>query len=258
MAKDCIYDNSLVCTYDLPEKWVCPPECHNILPAPEPPAIIIPDGMALVPTGADTDIEVIELVKSAKIVCQWAASRVIAGPEDVKLATEDLSSLALTSKAVKEKRLEYVKPYNTLLDGINGVFKPVIEALDKATAITKQKMLAYNAEVRRKIAEAEKLNQEAIDLARRQAEANNGQFTVDTTPVKAPEPPAAKVFTDVGNTSIVKTWKYRITSFKDLDDLYKLENTVVLGQIARKIGKNQPPEIKGVEFYQEEGIRTTT
>jgi hypothetical protein len=214
--------------------------------------------MAVVPINPDTDLEVIELVTSAKTICQWADSRVIVGPEDVKLATEDLSSLALTTKAVKEKQSDYVKPYRTLLDGINAVFKPVIEALDKATSTTKQKMLAYNADVRRKIAEAEEINRQAVELAKRQAAANEGVFTVDTKPVKAPEPPAARVFTDVGNTSVVKTWHYRVTSFKDLDDLYKLENTVVLGQIARKIGKNQPPTIKGIEFYQEDSIRTTT
>jgi hypothetical protein len=228
--------------------------------ANEEPIVIcraIPSGTALVPIEPDKDADVIALVQSARTICQYAESRVVANLEDTKLATEDLSTLSLTMRAVKEKQADYTKPYKTLLDGINGVFKPVIDSLDKATSITKSKLLAYRAEVERRRLAAEAINREKEELAKREAALNEGEITVDLTPVPVPEVAPKTVYTEVGNAGVVKNWHYRVTNFTLLDDVYKLENTVVLNSIARKIGKGTPPTIAGIEFYQEDSLRVT-
>jgi hypothetical protein len=236
---------------------------------PEPPKIIIPDGMALVPITPDKDVAVIALVESAKTICQYAAARTITNPEDTKLATEDLSVLSKTLKAVKEKQVEYTKPYKTLLDGINGVFKPVIDSLDGAFRLTKNKLLEYQAEVNRKRLEAEEINRQAEELARRQAAANEGIFTVDTTPVLVPDAAPKTVRTEIGNAGMVRTWKYRVTDFSKLTDTYKLENAVLLNSTAKSITKMgiadidkletlELPTVPGVEFYVERTISMRT
>jgi hypothetical protein len=222
---------------------------------PEEPIVICrasPPGVALVPIEPDKDADVIGLVQCARTICQYAESRVVASLEDTKSATEDLSTLSLTMKAVRGKQIEYTKPYRTLLASIDDVFKPIIDSLDKATSITKNKILAYRAEVDRKHREAEEINRQAVELARRQAAANEGVITVDTTPVPVPAAAPAVVRTEVGSSGISKIWKFEVTDFKLLPDEYKIPDQVKIGKVVRA-----GVAVPGVRAWQEESLRVT-
>lgn len=220
----------------------------------ERPTIIIPDGMALVPIEPDKNADVIALVESARGICQYAANRSITTQEEVATATEDLSVLSKTVKAVLEKQGDYTKPYKDRLAEINAFFKPVLDALNQADKLTRGKILAYRAEVERKRLEAEAINREKENLARREAALNDGAVTVNTTPVEVPAVAPKTVRTEVGNASVQLVWKFEVTDFKALPDEYKIPDSAKIGKVVRAGLHNIP----GCRIWSEESLRVTT
>lgn len=201
----------------------------------------------------DLDVKVRLLSGHIKGLLIAAQTRTVKTDQDVVDATKDLSLIAGLGKSLEEKRKEYTAPLNEYLKAINEAFKKLSEPLTEAKRTTDNRILSYRAEIARQRAEAEEINRQKIELARREAALNQGEITVDTTPVPVPEEAVSKVHTDMGTTGIVHNRKYRVVDFALLPDTYKLENSVLLGKVCRA----GIPEIAGVEFYFEESLRTT-
>ncbi len=106
----------------------------------------------------------------------------------------------------------------------------------------------------RKADEAEKLNREAIDLARRQAEANNGEFTVETQPVPIPYAPKL-TRTDQGKSGLVDRWKWRLTDINQVQIQYLIPNETLLDGLAKAYHDTRP--LDGIEFYNEPTLRVS-
>lgn len=92
----------------------------------------------------------------------------------------------------------------------------------------------------------------------REAVLNNGEITVDLTPVVAPAPvyapaPVAKVQTDMGTTQTVKIRKYRLVDLSKVPAQYLMLNDSLVGKVVRA----GIPEIPGIEIYEEESLRVT-
>jgi hypothetical protein len=155
---------------------------------------------------------------------------------------------------LKERQTEYTKPVKEHLDGIVQTFAAVTVPLDQADKITRDKILKYNADQEKRRREAEEINRMREEATRREAALNDGEITDTRPPIEVPKTAPRIVRTDVGNAGIVKTRKYRILDFAKLPDTYKLENSVLLNKVTRA----GIPEIPGVEFYFEEGLRVTT
>ncbi len=184
---------------------------------------------------------------------RFAEFRVIASTEDVKLATEDLALIAGVKKAVEDKRMEFTTPLNGYLKEINATFKQVSEPLDQANKITRDKVLAYRAEQERKRQEAEAINTEKMELARREAALNEGEITVDLTTVIVPDAQPAHVFTGTGSMGTAKVWKFEVVDFGLLPNEYKLADLIKIGKVVRA-----GVAVPGVRSWQEESLRITT
>lgn len=214
----------------------------------------MPEETAVVNINPGVNTDVMRLHEEILKALHYARERIITKPDEVDMATKDLSLIKKLTKTVQEKRTDYVKPLNDHVAEINATFKLLTEPLIEADKITRRKILDYNAEVNRKIQEAAKIEQEKLDLARREEELI-GEHTVDLSPVEAPAPARQTVRTDLGTASIRKNWKWEVIDFSLVPDEYKVIDNSQLSTIARK--HHDAKVIPGVRFYSEEGLQMT-
>lgn len=184
----------------------------------------------------------------------YAQARVIAQDEDLPPANDDISLIAKLKKAIKEKQAEYCDPVKAQLDAMKAIFKDLTDILELADATNRQKVNAYRAAQIARQAEAERLNREALELARKQAEfSGTGEHTVDLTPLEAP-PPVAKIQSDMGTTSFRKNWVWAIEDRAKIPSDYMI---VDAGRITKEV-KAGVRSIPGVRIYCEEIIQNRT
>jgi hypothetical protein len=130
----------------------------------------------------------------------------------------------------------------------------MLDDIDRVEKTLKDKQKAYILETERKRREAEELDRQAQELARKQAAMNGGEFTVDTTPVLRPEEAPRKVRTELGGTGLRACWTYEITDVSLLPREYMVPDTAMLNMIAKKHHDAKP--IPGVRFFDDPGIAT--
>ncbi len=209
-------------------------------------------GTALIYINPESDTIVLSLLAQANLLRDYAITRVIATDTDMELAVNDLSVIASIKKALTAKKVEYSKPIKAHLDAVSATFQTLLTPIEDADRITRDKWQAYrNEQVRRK-AEADAINREKEELAKREAALNHGEITVDLTPVEAPIP-IARIQTEMGSAGISKTWKFEVTDFALLSNEFKMPDAAKLGKVIRA-GLHSIP---GVRIWAEEGLRVS-
>lgn len=201
---------------------------------------------AIVKVAPDKDEMVVSLLGQATRMVEWAHKRTIATNEDVKDATNDLSLIANAKKAIEEKRKEYVDPLNAEVKEINAFFKQLSEPVGEADQITRRKVLDYNAEVERQRQEAEAIEQQKLELARRETELK-GEHTVDLSPVEAPEATPDMVRTDVGSASKMTIRRWEVEDMSQVPVEFLL---VDAGKVT-KLVKAGIGAIPGIRIWEE-------
>jgi len=183
----------------------------------------------------------------------YAAFRTIRCDADLTPATDDLALIAKLKKAIKERQDEYVKPIKAHLDEVQSVFKDLLGCLEDIDKTNRDKIAAYRAGQRRRAEEAEALNRQADELARKQAEfSGTGEYTVDTTPIEAPVP-VRKVSTGMGTVSTQRVWKWELVDMAQVPEEYKI---IDAGKIT-KVVKAGLRNIPGIRIYDEETLRVS-
>jgi len=182
----------------------------------------------------------------------YAEALVIRDAAAVDGATNDLSMISSLKRQLEDRRKEYVGPLNNEVKEINALFKTLTEPLAEADSLTRKKILAWNEEQRRLKAEAEAINQQKIDLARREMELN-GEITVDTTPVDVPTDPRRRIEADAGVAATAKLWKWEVIDFALVPDEYKMIDASKVGRVVRAGIRS----IAGIRIYDEETLRVT-
>jgi len=204
------------------------------------------DETAIAKRAPGNDVVVASLLEQATSMVDWAHKRTITNTEDVKDATNDLVLVANVKKAIEEKRKEYVDPLNAEVKEINAFFKQLSEPMGDADLITRHKVLAYNAEIERQRLEAEAIETQKLELAKRETELK-GEHTVDLSPVVAPEATPDIVRTNVGSASkmTVKKWEIEDIGLVSIDLLM-----VDAGKVT-KLVKAGIGSIDGIKIWEE-------
>ena len=210
---------------------------------------------ALVRIAPETDGKVTALYNEGVKLLEYAKAREITCNGDMKPATEDLAVITKTKQAIELIRQEYVKPIRHHLDAINTAFKEFTAPLIDADAINRKKLIIYRAEVERQIAEAQAIEQEKLDLARRE-EKLTGEHTVDLAPVDTPEAASKRVHTDMGSIGTLKTYKWELEDITKVPREYLIPNAVLIGQMVRS--SKGTISIPGIRVYSEDSIRVNT
>ncbi len=200
------------------------------------------------------DLAVSQLQAEADKLLSYAQSRLIATDADLKPAVDDLSLIAKVKKALTEKKAEYVKPVKMHLDSITAVFQSILVPLDAADKLNRQKVQDYRAEQVRRQAEAEAINREKLELARRE-EALNGEHTVDLTPIEVPAP-VVRVSTEMGTTSTMKVYKWQVVDFALVPNGYKVIDAGKVGAVVK--ASKGTITIPGIRVWSEDTLKVST
>lgn len=210
---------------------------------------------ALTPCGPETNVAVVKLKDQINLAVDYAEKRIVANADDVKEATKDLGLIAQLKKGLEAERISYTGPLGALTSQINAFFKTLSDPIGQADTITRQKVLAYNAEVERKRQAAQRIEDEKLRLAQEEMELS-GETTVNLAPVEAPAPTPRLVSTAYGTSGKTQVWKYEVVDFSKVPDEYKTIDNSMVNAVAKKHHDTKP--IPGIRFYAEESLRVTT
>lgn len=193
------------------------------------------------------DIEAHGYHNEALTLLGYAEARVIATVEDAKRATDDLSIIAKLKKAMGDKRKSLLEPLKADMDAIRDTYTYLMAPVLDADKITREKMLAYDAEQRRIRAEQEEINRLREEAAQKQAKLTGGITEVEVVEV-APEP-SKSTSTEMGTARTTDHWKWEVVDFAALPDEYKVIDGSMLTAVARK--HHDQKQVPGVRFYND-------
>jgi len=194
------------------------------------------------------DVAIARYVEQAEGLLGYAQDRNIRTADDVQSATEDLNLIANLKKAMDEKKAEYLGPLNTHVKEVNATFKLLMEPILEADRLTRDKVMEWRADEKRKAEEAEEINRLRLEADRKEAAANDGVISESAPPIEVPATPARRVETAVGTAGIQKVRKWEVVSFADLPDDYKVADA---GRITKQV-KAGIGAIPGLRIYEEE------
>ncbi len=210
---------------------------------------------ALLVIKPEAETEVMPLYNEALKLLDYAENREIGTLVGMKLATDDLVIISKLKKALEEKRKEYVQPLQSQVKTINDAFKFLMEPIDQADQITREKILAFQKEQERIRQEQEEVNRLRMEAAQKEMKLH-GELSESVNLVEvSPEAPK-RVSTDMGTVGQRENWKYEVFDFALLPDEFKVADTAMLNAIAKKHHDQKP--IPGVRFYSELGITVNT
>ena len=182
--------------------------------------------------------EVEQMRSSSSQLIGQAEGIVVSTETEAEQASLFMAKISQKIKELEDRRTSFTKPINEGLKAINSVYKEISEPLDKAKRIIGDKILAWRRLENEKIAKEE---QRRLKIQEAHQEAGH---TVNA-PVEL-----ARVPKKVGFAQTRKVWKWKLESFSQLADDYKMTNDVYINQKVRE-GVRQ---IKGLTIYEDEII----
>ncbi len=212
--------------------------------------------MAVVNINPKADSQVIAFYNEALGLQKYAEARVIKTTEDLKPATNDLGIIAKVKRGMEERRKEYIRPLDDHKKAINDTFRILMTPIETADKLTRDKMLAFNAEQDRIRKEQEEINRLRIEATRKEAALHEGEITELTNLVEVlPEAPK-RTQTDMWIASMRDNWKYEIIDFKLVPDDYKMINAGILTPVV-KASKGKIT-IPGIRIFNEPILAVNT
>ena len=197
----------------------------------------------------ETNAEIMAFYQQALSLRKFAEARIITCNDDLKPANDDLVIIRTVKKSMEARRKEYLSPFQNHIKEVNEAYKTLMEPIEQADKITTDKMLAFDAEQKRKRKEAEAIEAEKLALARREAELKGGEITVDLTPVEKPEPVPDRIRTDMGSSGQRDIWKWELQDINLVPREYLMINAGMLTPIV-KASKGKI-NIPGIRIYNE-------
>lgn len=194
------------------------------------------------------DVEAHGYFEEALEFLKYAEARVIASVEDVKAATNDLALISKLRKVMENKRKSLLDPLRLQADAIRETYTYLMTPVLKADKVTRDKMLAFDAEQRRIRQEQEDINRKRTEAAEAEMRLK-GELTESVNLVEVAPEPAKSISTDMGTTGMTDSWKYEVIDFAQLPDEYKVVDGAMLTAIARK--HHDQKQVNGVRFYNE-------
>lgn len=231
------------------EAYFTPPDTNEPETLPEEPPV------TSIVQSPQPEVIIFALRERALSLLRYATERIVKSLPDAKTATEDLTIIRQSKKALEEKRKGYVAPLNDQVKLINDAFRQVSDPLNQADKLTSDKILAFTRELDRLRAEQEAINRQKMELARREAELNHGEVTIDTTPVEVIPEPGKRIRTEIGTATQRDNWKYEVVDIDLLPREYMTPDAALLNATAKKY--HDQKKVAGVRFYNEPTLVNT-
>lgn len=200
-------------------------------------------------------VETPELKKSQSlipVVEKNVKNVVITNDTQALKADAVLTQIKTVENDFEKQRLFFTKPLNDQLTNINKLFKGFTLPLVEMKKVVSDKILAYRVE--QEAAQREQQRKAEIEAAKlqkkldKQAEKNGVEAPKVNMPVIAP------VASRLGNSTVRKTWSYRVKSISLVPPEYFMIDDAKIKQAIRDGHR----EIKGLEIFQESSLSTRT
>ena len=212
------------------------------------------ENTALIREDPRQNVEIMPLYQEAQRLLDYANSRIIASDEDTKAATNDLSIISQLKKSMEAKRQSYLLPFHEHVKQVNEIYKTLMLPVETADTVTRKKILAYRADVQRKVAEIEAINRMRQEAAEREAKLNGtGEITESIVVIEAPALAPKTVRADIGAIGTSKIWKFEVDDLSKVPAEYLIPDMVKIGKVVRAGVK-----IPGIKSWQEDSLRVTT
>ena len=199
----------------------------------------------------EADVEIIAFYSEAIRLREYAEARVITTNDDLIPATNDLTIIARVKRGMEAKRKEYLSPFQNHIKETNEAYKLLMSPIEQADKITRNKILAFSAEQERKRREAEAIESEKLELARREAALNGGEITIDLSPLVKPEVVPDRVNTELGSTGVMKLRKWEVEDLSKVPLDYMMIDAAKVGKVVRA----GIPAISGIRIWEENILR---
>ncbi|MBL7208776.1 MAG: hypothetical protein ISS52_01635 [Dehalococcoidia bacterium] len=208
------------------------------------------------------DPKVIAFQEEVRSICAFMEQATVSTKDDVSRITQDLALISTLTKTIDAKRREFTDPLRNHERSINDLFATLTGPLANAYKAGKRKIIDYNQHQERIRQQAELTARAAAAASAAlvpavpQVDSATGEISNAPPPLPAPvlpDQPQITVRTELGTASQRMIPKYRVISFKDLPDEYKVENTGLLNSAV----KGGIRAIRGVEIWLEPDIRIT-
>jgi len=178
------------------------------------------------------DIEVRNYYDEALKLLEYAEKRVIASLEDNKTANDDLTIISRIKKAMLEKKKEYLDPILSQGDAIRASYNYLMTPILEAEKLTKDKMLAYDAEQRRIRAEQEDINRKRLEAAEQEMKLN-GELSESVNLVEVIPEVSKRVSTDMGSSGQRDNWVWEVADINLIPREYLMINAGMLTPIVK-------------------------
>ncbi len=204
---------------------------------------------ALVKVRPEIDIQVLSFLAESNRLRDYAEARIITTAEDLKPATNDLSIIAKVKKGMEERRREYIRPLDDHKKAINDAFKMLMLPIETADKVTREKVLAFNAEQDRIRREQEEINRLRMEAAQKDAALHNGEISEPVNLVEVITEVAKRTTTDMGSSGMRDNWKWEVVDINLVPREYLMINAGMLTPIV-KASKGKIV-IPGVRMFNE-------
>jgi len=200
---------------------------------------------ALVKVKPESDLQVQAFYQEALRALEYAEARSIVKAEDLKPATEDLALISKLKRSMEERRKEYLKPLDDHRRAINDAFKMMMTPIERADAITRDKILAFQLKQKLIREEQERINALRLEAAQKEMELK-GEITESVNLVEV-SLEVKRVQTDLGTAGMRDNWTYEVIDFLSLPNEYKVPDAAKIGKVVRAGLRNIP----GVRIFNE-------
>lgn len=173
----------------------------------------------------------------------------VTGPGDVTLATELLVRLKTLDGTLEAKRKEFTKPLKDEAKRIEAQFKPTADALTRADALLRQKLLSYREVTER---EAAKARNELVAQAEAAAEAGDNEqaLVLSQQAMSTDSGLAVTTPTDNGSVQVKHVWAFEVDDMGAVPpEYFTLDEAKV--RAAVRAGTRQIP---GIRIFQREQV----
>ena len=201
---------------------------------------------ALVEIRPDLDMQVKAFYNEAIKAKEYAEARVIATVDDLKPATDNLSLIAKLKKAMEDKRKEYVKPLQDHVKAINDAFRTLMEPIEHADAVIRQKILNFQLKQRLIREEQERINELRLLAANAEMELK-GELTESVNLIEVIPEVIKRTMTDMGSTGMRDNWTWELEDIKLVPVEYLMVNAGILTPVV-KASKGKIP-ISGIRIF---------
>jgi len=193
-----------------------------------------------------------ELMNKAELIVREAKEMVVRDKDSLTAAVDFLGKIATAKKEVDSRRRFFTDPLNQQVKSINDLFRGYSDPLGEADRIVRNKVLVYQAEETKRVAEEQ---QKAFEEAKTRAEEASKHPTEEFVPIpiNIVEEPEKTVRAGAGSATTRQVWTFKIVDLSLVPDEYKVVDEKKIAAVVKAGVRNIP----GVEIYPTSSLVVT-